>query len=206
MGYYRAGFTEIVGIDNRPMPRYPFEFVLGDALEYVAAHGHEFDCIHASPPCQKYSITRNLKTTRDDYPDLVALTRERLKSIGIPFVIENVPGAPLENPLMLCGTMFGLGVFRHRLFETNPAIWFAPMSCSHNGRAMPMWWASRKKFLAQGREYKYMTVAGNSFLISEARRAMGIDWMTRAEIAQAIPPAYTEYIGRYLIAACRERA
>lgn len=198
MGYHRAGF-EVVGVDNRPMPRYPFEFIQADALEFCAEHGAEFDAIHASPPCQKYSITRNFKTMRADFPDLVAVTRERLRSTGLPFVIENVPGAPLINPLVLCGSMFGSRVIRHRLFETNPNLWFPPATCGH-GPAMPMWWKSRQRALAQGKTFRYMTVAGNSFLMPEARRAMGIDWMSRTEISQAIPPAYTEYIGRFLLA------
>jgi DNA (cytosine-5)-methyltransferase 1 len=199
MGYYRAGF-DVVGVDIKPQPRYPFEFHQADALEFCAAHGTEFDVIHASPPCQAYSITRNLKTSRSNHPDLVALTRENLRATGLPFVIENVPGAPLVNPLMLCGSMFGLGVIRHRLFETNPVFWFAPMTCKH-GDVLPMWWKSRRKALAAGRTFEYITVAGKSFLMHEAKTAMGIDWMTREGIAQAIPPAYTEYIGRLLLAA-----
>jgi DNA (cytosine-5)-methyltransferase 1 len=189
MGYYLAGF-DVMGVDIKPQPHYPFEFHQADALEFCAAHGAEFDAIHASPPCQAYSITRNLRTSRHDHPDLVALTREHLRATGLPFVIENVPCAPLINPLMLCGSMFGLGVIRHRLFETNPTLWFPPMSCRH-GAVLPMWWKSRREALAQGKQFEYITVAGKSFLMHEAKRAMGIDWMTREGIAQAIPPAYT---------------
>lgn len=202
MGYHRAGF-EVVGVDNRPQPHYPFEFHLADALEYCTEHGAEFDAIHASPPCQKYSRTRNLKTSRGDYPDLVDKTRDSLTAAGRPYIIENVEGAPLINPLTLCGTMFGLGVLRHRLFECNPAIWFPPGQCQHDGLVMPMWWKSRQRALARGLIFKYMTVAGNSFLVPEAQRAMGINWMTRAEIAQAIPPAYTEWIGCRLLEVLR---
>lgn len=197
MGYYRAGFTDITGIDIKPMKRYPFKFIQADALEYLEEHGREYDVIHASPPCQVYSITKNLKTITKTYPDLIDKIRIVLLEIGRPYVIENVVGAPLLNPLMLCGSMFGLGVIRHRLFESAPPIWFSPASCRH-GRVLPMWWATRKKFLEQGRQHQFICVAGDSFLVSEGRKAMGIDWMTRKELAQAIPPAYTEFIGRQL--------
>jgi len=197
-GYQRAGFY-VVGIDNRPQPHYAGdEFIQADALEYAAKHGRKFDMIHASPPCQLYSITRNLKTSRGDHPDLVAIVRKVLLEIRLSYVIENVPGAPLVNPLMLCGSMFGLGVLRHRMFECKPTIWFPPASCAH-GKCLPMWWKSRRRALAQGRSFGYITVAGKSFLMHEAKEAMGIDWMIRSEISQAIPPAYTEFIGRILI-------
>jgi DNA (cytosine-5)-methyltransferase 1 len=199
MGYYLAGF-DVVGVDIKPQPRYPFEFHQADALEFCAAHGTEFDVIHASPPCQAYSITRNLKTARANHPDLIAVTREHLRATCLPFIIENVPGAPLINPLMLCGSMFGLGVIRHRLFETTQVLWFPPMACRH-GAVLPMWWKSRCKALAQGKSFEYITVAGKSFLMHEAKTAMDIDWMTREGIAQAVPPAYTEYIGRLLLTA-----
>lgn len=201
MGYHRAGFDEIVGVDIAPMPRYPFRFVRGDALEYLAAHGHEFDAIHASPPCQAYSVCKNLKTARSDYLDLVAPTRSALVATGKPFVIENVNGAPLKNPLMLCGSMFGLGVLRHRLFECNPPVWFPPHPCDHRGGALSMLWKTRVQKLAAGQAFRYITVAGNSFLVPEASRAMGIDWMTRRELAQAIPPAYTLFVGTHLLEA-----
>lgn len=198
MGYYRAGF-DVVGVDIEAQPRYPFEFHQADALEYLAEHSQEFDVIHASPPCQAYSTTRNLKTARSDYPDLVAVTRSAILDTGKPFVIENVPGAPLINPIILCGSMFGLGVIRHRLFETCPAVYFPPATCRHGSGAMPIWWKSRVKALTAGRSFEFMTVAGNSFLMGEAKAAMGIDWMRRHEISQAIPPAYTEWLGRALL-------
>lgn len=199
MGYYRAGF-DVVGVDIKPQKRYPFEFILGDALEFCATHGREFDVIHASPPCQAYSMTRRLKTSRIDHVDLVAKTRALLIEANRLYVIENVPGAPLVNPLMLCGSMFGLTTIRHRLFECNPVIWFPPMSCRH-GRRMPMWWKSRRTALKAGRTFEFITVVGKSFLMSEAKRAMDIDWMVRDEISQAVPPAYTKFIGHQLMTA-----
>ena len=136
MGYHRAGFTEIVGVDNRPQKNYPFTFVQGDALEYLAAHGAAFDVIHASPPCQKYTTLRGMWNHKPDHPDLVDPTRQLLRALGKPSVIENVPGAPLRRgAVMLCGTMFGLGTAdgraelrRHRYFEVTPPIAAALLS------------------------------------------------------------------------------
>jgi DNA (cytosine-5)-methyltransferase 1 len=196
MGYIRAGF-DVTGVDIKPQPRYPFAFVQAGALEYMRQHGHEFDVIHASPPCQVYSVTRPL--SRGDHPDLVAATREALLAVGKPFVIENVPGAPLINPLVLCGTMFGLQVIRHRLFEVWPEpVWFSPTTCRHEGRSTG---GSKNGAPVRrlGKEYQYLSVAGHDFIKADAERAMGIDWMTRNGLSQAIPPAYTEWLGRQLM-------
>ena len=198
MGYSQAGF-EVVGVDIEPQKHYPFEFHRADALQYVAEHGHEFDVIHASPPCQAYSRTRHLRTARDDHPRLIEAVRVALQTIGKPYVIENVVGAPLVNPLMLCGSMFGLGVLRHRLFESDPVIWFPPGPCAHEGPVAPMWWKARREALAVGKRFSYITVAGKSYLMSEGCKAMGIDWMNRDELSQAIPPAYTRWIGSQLL-------
>jgi DNA (cytosine-5)-methyltransferase 1 len=196
MGYHRAGF-DVVGVDIKPQKHYPFEFHQEDALQFAMEHGREFDVIHASPPCQCYSVTASLSNGK--HPDLVLIVRGILDRIGRPYVIENVPGSPLYNPLMICGTMFGLRVIRHRLFECNPPIYFAPKTCHHDGRVLPMRWKTRQEKLAAGKTFEYITVSGNSFLIDEARAAMGIEWMNRKEIAQAIPPAYTEWIGNQLV-------
>lgn len=120
MGYHRAGF-EVVGVDIKPQPRYPFEFIQYDALGFVASHGKEFDAIHASPPCHEYSTaTRHRKNRGITYPDLLPGTQKALRGIGKPYVIENVPGAKalLSDPMLLCGGMFDLGVMRHRYFES----------------------------------------------------------------------------------------
>lgn len=189
MGYYRAGITDITGVDIEPQPRYPFDFVQGDALDYLQVYGHEYDIIHASPPCQKWTSLAGRYQDRD-YPDFIADTRQMLQNTGRPYVIENVPGAPLHNPLMLCGTMFGLNVIRHRLFECNPPIYFAPASCAH-----------LKKTTKQGgtpSQDKYICVTGNFKNPKFAGQSMGIDWMIRRELSQAIPPAYTEYIGKVM--------
>jgi DNA (cytosine-5)-methyltransferase 1 len=190
-GYHLAGF-DVVGVDIEPQKHYPFGFVQADAIEYIAEHGHEFDVIHASPPCQAYSVTKSL--TSNDHPRLIEATRHVLIKTGKPYVIENVEGAPLINALMLCGSMFpGLRVYRHRLFECNPQIWFPPASCNHN-YSMP---ASKGAYHALEKQ-EYITCVGNSFKASDGRIAMQIDWMTREELAQAIPPAYTKWIGEQL--------
>lgn len=203
-GYTDSGF-DMTGVDISPQPRYPYRFIQADALEYLAEHYQEYDFVHASPPCQGYSVTRNLKMARGYHPMMIEAVREMLQATGKPYVIENVPGAPLINPLMLCGTMFGLGVIRHRLFECNPPIWFPPASCNHDGKTVPMWWSDRRRALKAGESFRYVTVAGRSFLMPEARQAMGIDWMNQDGLRQAIPPVYTEYVGRILMAACARR-
>ena len=197
MGYHRAGF-DVTGVDIAPQPRYPFAFIQADALEYVREHGHEYDVIHASPPCQAYSAT--LPIRGNEHPDLVAPVRALLMATGRPFIIENVPGAPLENPLTLCGTMFGLRVIRHRLFEIHPEpIWFPPEPCCHNGKATSASNRTPGKTNGFATGHSYITVVGNSYLIADGRAAMGIDWMTRRGLSQAIPPAYTEWIGRQIL-------
>lgn len=193
MGYHRAGFDEIVGVDIKPQPRYPFDFMQGDALEYLAAHGMEFDVIHASPPCQAYSVTKSL--TSRDHPELVDLTRELLQAIGKPYIIENVEGAPLINPITLCGTMFpGLRVYRHRLFECDPPVYFPPAMCNHI-YSMPV---SKGEYHTLDNQ-KFITCVGHNFQAASGRIAMQIEWMTRDELAQAIPPAYTEWLGKQII-------
>jgi len=216
MGYYRAGFTDIVGVDNRPMPRYPFAFVQADALEYVGAHGHEFDVIHASPPCQAYTSLRSCWNAKT-HVGSVEKTRTALLATGVPWVIENVPGAPLNNPTMLCGTMFGLGVGsaelrRHRLFEVSLPVLIMRLSCAHGTRRCVI-----GVYGGHGRDRRRVPTIGvyghggtgenlhryqrgqRNFTAVEQREAMGIDWMTVAELSQAIPPAYCEWLGRQLL-------
>jgi DNA (cytosine-5)-methyltransferase 1 len=197
MGYYRAGF-EVVGVDIEPQPRYPFEFIQADGLEVIAEHGHEYDVIHASPLCQPFTLLNNLPNVIKEYPDQIKPTRNILKQSGKPYVIENVPGSPLVNPLMLCGSMFpGLRVYRHRLFECNPPIYFPPATCNHSYKMPPS-----KGVYHTLNGYEFITCAGNHFEAESGRIAMNIDWMTRAELSQAIPPAYTEWLGKQLIKIC----
>lgn len=205
-GYDRAGFR-VIGVDKKPQPNYPFEFVEDDALEYLARCGRDYDAIHASPPCQTYSKLRSLGIARNgkypDHPDLVDATRLLLKETGKPYIIENVVGAPLENPITLCGSMFNLKVYRHRLFETNWPV-AAPSHSPHRDQTP----SAGNGVSPKG----FISVCGTGgvkgFTESEILRywqmAMGIDWMSREEMAQAIPPAYTEYIGQRLMRFLKE--
>ena len=198
-GYAAAGF-DVVGVDLEPQPRYPFEFWRGDALEVLVAEGRGFDAIHASPPCQRYSsLTRRHGASRvDGHPDLVAPTRDLLVELGLPYVIENVPGAPLRSPVMLCGSMFGLAgtvagerrqLRRHRLFES-PLLLYPPGPCAHDGgRTIGVYGHPG------GKSARDRVRFGGS---SSWREAMGISWMRVPELAEAIPPAYTEWLGRQL--------
>lgn len=193
MGYYQAGF-EVVGVDIKPQPNYPFEFHQADALEFPV---DGFDVIHASPPCQAY--TRMKVWSNKAHPELVEPVRERLKMSGKPYVIENVPGAPLINPITLCGMMFGLMVYRHRLFECNPIILPHPHPHPHPYPTRPI------KAGRPVKEGEIITVVGNFSDVAYARKAMGIEWMKRNELSQAIPPAYTKWIGEQIRKANKEK-
>lgn len=196
MGYYRAfgPDTYILGVDIEPQPHYPFDFQLGDALDFMRyPAARDFDFYHASPPCQRWSSITKTAGTQDNHPNLITPTRIWLQATGKPYAIENVPGSPLENPVILCGTMFGLDVIRHRLFETNPIILCPPGSCRHE-----------KPVVKHGRPPKrgkeYHGITGHFSDVEWAHVAMGIDWkMTQSELAEAIPPAYTEWIGQQLL-------
>jgi DNA (cytosine-5)-methyltransferase 1 len=195
MGYFRAGF-EVVGVDIKNQPHYPFEFHQADALEYVAEHGQEFDVIHASPPCQDASwAARRWRNVGREYPKLIEPTRELLQASGLPWVMENVTGAAFVNPIALTGVMFGLKVIRRRIFESNILI-LAPPHEPPTG-SVP--------------NGDYVTVAGHGGESKDCslkgwREAMGIDWMNKEELTQAIPPIYTEFIGRQLMQAIRRVA
>ena len=194
-GYQRAGF-EVVGVDIHPQPHFPFEFYQADALTFPL---EGFDAYHASPPCQRWGRIRKLNIAQGvarDYPDLITPIRERLKAIGRPYVIENIPGAPLIDPVMVCGSSFGLLVRRHRLFEANFAMLQLP--CAHyNEKAdKPPLHRLQGKSRVVGC-YGHGRGRGDSKALWA--EAMGITWMTRDELSQAIPPAYTEFIGKYLL-------
>ncbi len=202
MGYYRAGF-DVVGVDIEPQPHYPFEFYRKDALEHLAVlnassiYGWAFDAIHASPPCQAYSDLQ--RRSGWEYPKLIEPVREVLEATRLPYIIENVPEAPLKFPVILCGTMFpGLRVIRHRGFESNSPLFAPPHRQSH-----PLVFTHDKRkghygLLDQGVDFVQVTGGGNC-TVANKRDAMGIDWMTGKELNEAIPPAYTEYIGHRLM-------
>ncbi len=187
MGYHRAGF-DVVGVDIKPQPNYPFEFVQADVLcgwDWNTDLG-PFDAIHASPPCQAFTRAQTIRGRT--HPELVFPTRELLYAIGLPYVIENVEGAPLIEPLRLCGTGFGLPFMRHRLFESN--VWMMAPGCAH-GRL--------ERFAHRGHWIRSVAPFGHEFSREVAGAAMGIDWMARDEISEAIPPAFTEHIGHFLL-------
>jgi DNA (cytosine-5)-methyltransferase 1 len=169
MGYHLAGF-EVVGVDIDPQPNYPFEFVQADAMTFPL---DGFDAIHASPPCQHYAPVTRWRGRAEDHPDLLQATVERLKENGRPWVVENVPYAPISPDFVLCGSAFGLKVRRHRWFLTSWSGFALMPSCRHEG-LLP--------FMHKGAD------------------AMGCQWMTNREAREAIPPAYTDWIGRELLA------
>lgn len=206
MGYYRAGFDEIVGVDIRPQPNYPFGFICVDALEFLRHRSVirlDYDAIHASPPCQDFL---NLSRVNDvlgrvrTHERLIAATRDLLLETELPYVIENVADArpELRDPVRLCGTAFGLPLRRHRLFESNVPLGGIP--CAHHRFTEPKYWTGwRPK--GEHRLSTVVQVYGNAADKHEWPAAMGIDWMTDDELAEAIPPVYTEYIGTQLMAA-----
>lgn len=195
MGYHRAGF-DVVGVDIEPQLHYPFEFWEGDALNVLRdmacngegiTRGRRFDAIHASPPCKAFTKTgwSDHFDYRSNHDDLLTPCRELLQQTGLPWVIENVPGAPMRIDVQLCGSLFGLNVRRHRWFEFSEPPEFQLMPpCVHPRHVV--------------------TPLGNPNAARGSRKewaeAMGIDWMTAPELSQAIPPAYTEYVGKQLLA------
>lgn len=191
-GYHLAGF-DVTGVDIRPMPLHPPEltFVHGDALEYLEAHGHEYDAIHASPPCRAYTKARGGVNFPYRHPDLVAPVRTMLIDVKKPYVIENVVGAPLlGDVVMLCGAMFGLRVYRHRLFETGGGFDLQGRAPVHPVHAAPVARMGRP-----AREGEFLSVVGNFSGVAAAREAMEMPWANGDGLRQAIPPAYTEWVG-----------
>ena len=203
MGYHRAGF-EVVGVDIKPQPHYPFEFHQDDALavldDLIFDRRAEFDVVHASPPCQLFSDLAVMWNARKDHPDLIEPVRSRVIALGLPYVIENVPGAPLPGAMMLCGSMFGLGagpyqLRRHRLFELSPSFAIAP-PCQHRSPTIGIY----GDHVRCRRRHGDLPMALGKQLADEA---MGIDWMPWKPLCQAIPPAYTEWIGKQLMEALK---
>lgn len=188
VGYHRAGFV-VEGVDHVEHRNYPFTVHVADVLEVLTdcAFLSRFDAVHASPPCQAYSRAVHAKAGR---PDLLPHVRALLQRAGAPFVIENVPGAPMRPDLEVCGCMFGLRLVRRRWFETAPPLFALRAPCHHDytplgvyGRGTPSW---------------HKTKLGRTVTTDEQRAAMGAPWMTRAQLAEAVPPAYTEYVGTLL--------
>jgi hypothetical protein len=198
-GYHKAGF-DVVGVDLAPQPNYPFQFVQADATNFDL---DEFDAVHASPPCQGYSHAVTSDKSQYVYysqgkstPRLIHVMRDRFKAAGIPYVIENVLGArgEMENPIMLCGVMFGLPIARHRYFESS-----VPLSAPVHGKCSGV---AKKYAIENGIDYRDMSVTGKSRrkgCIETWKKLMCMPWAGRgSELAEAIPPVYTEYIGKQL--------
>lgn len=204
MGYYRAGF-DVTGVDIKPQPNYPFHFIEGDARVFALDSGIQFDAVHASPPCQGYSTMGNRYRDKGgpSHDRLIAEMRGVLRALGLPYIIENVAGAAheMESPIQLHGGMFGLQVYRPRLFESNIALVPPPRVASPvnplgvygklDGRRI---WTRK-----DGTEQRAART------LEQGQRAMGIDWMRWRELTEAIPPAYTEYLGKQLLAHVQQR-
>jgi DNA (cytosine-5)-methyltransferase 1 len=191
-GYDLAGF-DVTGIDLNPQPRYPYPFIQGDAIAYIREHGAEFDFIHASCPCQRYTLA--WKIQHRDHPDLIAPTRDALESTGRPWVIENVEEAAgeLRDPVTLCAAAFGMRTYRHRLFETGGGFTFtAP---PHPAHTAPLTKMGRPRQAGHFAHY-----VGNFSGVQDARDDMGVPWMNRDGIRECIPPAYTRWIGTAAVA------
>jgi DNA (cytosine-5)-methyltransferase 1 len=184
-GYHLAGF-DVTGVDIRPQPRHPLPFIHGEALEYLAEHGHEYDVIHASPPCRAYTKARGGVRIAYRHPDLVVPVREALIALGKPYVMENVPGAPLLDPVELCGAMFGLRTYRHRRFETS----FPLAVPDHPEHVVPV--ARMGRPASEG---QFLSIVGNFSGVVAAREVMGMPWANQDGLRQAVPPAYTRWIG-----------
>ncbi|MET9483514.1 SAM-dependent methyltransferase [Streptomyces sp. NPDC006638] len=197
MGFHLAGF-DVVGVDIEPQPDYPFTFVQGDAIDYIREHGAEFDLVHGSPPCQAWTPLNayNHKT----YPELIAPARDAMRTTGRPYVIENVEAArsELRNPIMLCGPMFGLNLYRHRLFETSGFTPTPPPHTRHQALC------SRNGYLPTN-DRPFMTITGGRHSRAwqhAAAETMGTPWITTIRgVCEAIPPAYSEWIGHAFLTA-----
>lgn len=200
VGYSLAGF-DVVGVDLAEKRKYPFDFVQGDAISYLSEHYQEFDVIHASPPCQHFTKYKNCrKDIATRYENLIPQTRRALRETGKPYVIENVVGAPLENPITLCGSMFGLDVRRHRLFESN--IEFKQPKCDHSIWEPNRFPGGRSRERGGARVLCRGTVEVGrwNIPIKTQQDAMGIDWIDDLRsLSEAIPPAYTKWIGEEIL-------
>lgn len=190
VGYHQAGF-EVYGVDLKHGKRYPFTYLRANVLDVLRDEEYinQFDVIHASPPCQTHSITKHLRNAQGKSTskiDLIPETRAALIASGKPYIIENVPGSPLINPIQLCGSSFGLKVRRHRLFESNMPL--EGSKCDHKAQGRPVGvYGSLNDEIPKGGK--------TASTIDEARKAMDMDWAIWTELVEAIPPAFTKYLG-----------
>lgn len=192
MGYAKAGY-DVVGMDIKHGKRYPFEYIRRDVMTLTPEDLQGFDLIHASPPCQTYSVTKHLRVAQGkstSKQDLLEGVRLLLIASGVPYVIENVKGAPLIDPVQVCGSAFGLKVRRHRLFESSMPLKGTDCHHKQQGRPVGIYGSMRDEIPGGGHTAKTM---------DEAHNAMGINWMLWGELVEAIPPAYTHYIGQQIL-------
>lgn len=190
VGYHRAGF-DVVGVDHIHNNGYPFFQIQADVVEFLDRYLFEempFAAVHASPPCQKFTnLARGTNANSDTYEDMIPVTRAMLQVVNVPWVIENVVNAPLRTDVMLCGSMFGLGVRRHRIFELSGFEAEPPGVCDHTSSTVGVF--------GDFQSYNQS--------LEQAQEAMGVDWMSAAEIVEAIPPAYTEWLGGQMLSTFR---
>jgi DNA (cytosine-5)-methyltransferase 1 len=186
-GYAAAGF-DVTGVDLQPQPRYPYRFIRADALDYARHHAAEYDAVHASPPCQAHSNAQRIRNRA--HPELIAPLRDILVGLGIPYIIENVVGAPLIDPVELCGSMFALRTYRHRIFESSITL-TAPVHPPHQRRQTKMGRALR--------DGDWYHAVGNFSNVGYVRRDMQVPWMNRDGIRESIPPAYARHVGHQLM-------
>jgi DNA (cytosine-5)-methyltransferase 1 len=191
-GYVTAGF-EVTGIDLKHGKRYPYKYIRGNVSDYLNNDFlRQFDVIHASPPCQTHSITKHLRNAQGKSTskiDMIPEVRQALVASGVKYVIENVPGSPLIDPVQVCGSSFGLKVRRHRLFESNVKLQGSVCDHKLQGRPVGVYGSLNDEIPGGGHTAK---------TIDEARKAMGIDWAIWTELVEAIPPAFTKFIGDQL--------
>lgn len=196
MGYHRAGFDTIVGWDIEPITDYPFELIVGDITTITPDYLDQFDAVHISPPCQSQTALTKGTNKGREYPNLIPFARELVAAWGGPAVIENVQGSEIRRDLVLCGEMFSLNVIRHRYFEISGFTATAPAHVPHRGRVA----GYRHGSWYDGPYFAVYGDGGGKGTVGQWQDAMGIDWTRdRKNLAEAIPPAYTEYIGRQLI-------
>lgn len=195
-GYEQAGY-DVTGVDIEPQPKHRGNFIQADAIEYLKAHFHEYDVIHASPPCQAYSMaSMQFRKAGKKYVDLIKVTRRELIKTGKPYIIENVPESPLINPIVLCGAMFGLRTYRHRLFESNIQL-TAPEHPKHI--------ALNAKMGRKPKENEFIQYVGHFSGVSIVQEMTGLLWLGQSELAQSIPPQYTEFLGNQLLSYLNNR-
>lgn len=189
---YELGGWDVVGVDLNPQPKYRGKFIQAEAIEFVKANYHKFDAIHASPPCQAYSMaSMQFRQSGKEYVDLIEDTRRELIKTGLPYVIENVPGSPLIDPIELCGSMFGMRTYRHRLFESNIELKCPP----HPKHVSP-----NAKMGRPVKEGEFIQYVGHFSGVKLVQEMTGLSWLGQKELAQSIPPQYTKYIGEQLLA------